>query len=150
MSLDSSCLRLSDQGLEIKWSDGHESLFTRSFLERHSCKDKLSKFHRDISEVGWNNTSIQRSDLFLPYDLINTSEGVLRGVTQLEKFGLLFMTGVPNEETSNERCELKKLAEVFGEIRPTFYGLLWDVMNVKKSKNIAYTNLDLGLHMDLL
>ena len=88
----------------------------------------------------------------LPYGdyVIGSPEGLVRGITQLKKYGLLFMTGVPNEETSNERCELKKLAEVFGEIRPTFYGQLWDVMNVKESKNIAYTNLDLGLHMDLL
>lgn len=150
MALDSSGIRLSDQGLEIKWSDGHESLFLRSFLERHSSKDQLSKFHRDIPEVVWDNSSIQQSDLFIPYNLINTPEGLVRGITQLKKHGLVFMTSVPNEETSNERCELKKLAEAFGEIRTTFYGPLWDVKNVKESKNIAYTNLDLGLHMDLL
>ncbi len=150
VSLDNRGVRLGERGLEIKWSDGHESLFTRTFLERYSSKLKLHEFHRDIREVVWDNASIQKSDLFIPYGLINTPNGLVRGLAQLEKYGLLFLTGVPNEETSNESCELKKLAEMIGEIRPTFYGPLWDVMNVKESKNIAYTNLDLGLHMDLL
>lgn len=44
----------------------------------------------------------------------------------------------------------QSLALQFGEIRSTFYGSLWDVRSLSESKNIAYTNLDLGLHMDLL
>lgn len=37
-----------------------------------------------------------------------------------------------------------------GEIRHTFYGPLWDVRSLgSSSRNIAYTNVDLGLHMDL-
>jgi alpha-ketoglutarate-dependent taurine dioxygenase len=37
-----------------------------------------------------------------------------------------------------------------GEIRNTFYGSLWNVQSLgSQSKNIAYTNFDLGLHMDL-
>ena len=42
------------------------------------------------------------------------------------------------------------MARLFGEIRPTFYGLVWDVKNKRNSKNIAYTNLNLGFHMDIL
>jgi hypothetical protein len=57
---------------------------------------------------------------------------------------------VPNEDTVDATCELRKLAETFSNIRETFYGQVWDVVNVRNSRNIAYTNLDLGLHMDLL
>ncbi|KAF5350491.1 hypothetical protein D9756_008683 [Leucocoprinus leucothites] len=151
-SLSSSAIRLNNQGeLEIKWSDGHKSAFSRDFLEVHSETGKLHSFHKDLTEEGWDNKSIRRSDLFIPYAEIGTPAGLLKGITQLGKFGLLFVTGVPNENTGNNECELKKLAEMFGEIRPTFYGLLWDVVNLKtESKNIAYTNLELGLHMDLL
>ncbi|KAJ3563344.1 hypothetical protein NP233_g8998 [Leucocoprinus birnbaumii] len=151
-SLSSSTIRLNGQEeLEIEWSDGHKSVFPRSFLEMHSDRGKLHDYHCDVTEEAWNNHSIQRSELFIPYEEIRTSTGLLKGITQLRKFGLLFVNGVPNEKTSNDECELKKLGEMFGEIRPTFYGLLWDVVNLKtESKNIAYTNLDLGLHMDLL
>jgi len=75
---------------------------------------------------------------------------MLTAIMQLERYGLAFVTGVPTHETSTETCELRKLAEMFGEIRNTFYGELWDVKNIRNSRNIAYTNLDLGLHMDLL
>jgi hypothetical protein len=71
-------------------------------------------------------------------------------MTQILKYGISFVSGVPTVETSHEKCELRALAELFGELRPTFYGLLWNVMNIPNSRNIAYTNLDLGLHMDLL
>lgn len=71
-------------------------------------------------------------------------------MTRILKYGILFVAGVPNIETSHEKCELRALAELFGELRSTFYGPLWDVVNIHNSRNIAYTNLDLGLHMDLL
>ncbi|KAF8596196.1 Clavaminate synthase-like protein [Ceratobasidium sp. AG-I] len=42
------------------------------------------------------------------------------------------------------------LAEVFGIVRDTMYGRLWDVVSKKGSTNIAFTNLNLDLHMDLM
>lgn len=92
----------------------------------------------------------QASHLFLPYESLHTPSGLLAGINQLSRLGLLVVTGVSNVESSNQTCELRKLAELFGEIRNTFYGDLWDVKNVRNARNIAYTNLDLGLHMDLL
>lgn len=76
--------------------------------------------------------------------------GLLTAITQLTQYGLLFVRNVPNDKTSDAECELRKLVEKFGEIRETFYGRTWDVRNVRQSRNVAYTNLDLGLHMDLL
>lgn len=150
-SLSSSAVKLNNRGeLEIDWSDGHNSVFSRDFLETHSDERKLSAFHEDVIEEAWNSESIRQSELFIPYERMGTPGVLAKGIVQLLKFGLLFVTGVPHEKTEDEECEIRKLAEMFGEIRPTFYGLLWDVMNKKDSKNIAYTNLDLGLHMDLL
>lgn len=150
ISLDKEGIRLSELGLEIDWSDGHKSVFPRSFLEVHSDRQKLYNFHKDVNQVAWDNQSIQRSELFVPYESISKPSGLLKAIDQLAKYGLAFVTGVPNQETGDEKCELKRLGETFGEIRPTFYGVVWDVVNKKESKNIAYTNLDLGLHMDLL
>jgi hypothetical protein len=86
----------------------------------------------------------------MPYKSLHTPSGLLAGINQLSQLGLLVVTGVPNVESSIQTCELRKLAQLFGEIRDTFYGELWDVRNVRNARNIAYTNLDLGLHMDLL
>ena len=78
-------------------------------------------------------------------------------VNGLMRDGLAFVTGVPTDKTgdsihaSDENSpNLARLAESLGEIRHTFYGSLWNVRSLgSSSRNIAYTNLDLGLHMDL-
>lgn len=151
VSLDQRGLRVNESGeLEINWIDGHKSIYSRSFLEVHSDEEKLHRFHHDLTRNTWDNKSIQKSDLFIPYGSIRTPSGLLQAIDQLVKYGILFVTGVPNQDTGDETCELRKLGESFGELRSTFYGMVWDVVNRKESKNIAYTNLDLGLHMDLL
>lgn len=147
----SNGVQLTDTGIQIDWTDGHKSHFLASFLERHSSQKKLSEFHKDIAPQAWDHASISSArDLFLPYESLRTQEGLLAAFTQISESGLLFVTGVPNKETLDETCELLTLANFFGDIRSTFYGRVWDVRNVRNSRNIAYTNLDLGLHMDLL
>jgi len=74
---------------------------------------------------------------------------VLHAINQLTRYGVLFIKGVPNGITDDQGCEVRQVAAKFGRIRDTFYGEVWNVRNVKNSTNIAYTNLDLGLHMDL-
>jgi gamma-butyrobetaine dioxygenase len=144
-------IRLTDDGIHIEWTDGHNSFFHVSFLERHSSPDKLSAFHRDITPIPWEKSVISKaSHLFTPYESLKKPTGLLSAITQISKYGLLFVSGVPTVETSNEACELRALAELFGHTRPTFYGPLWDVVNIRNSRNIAYTDLDLGLHMDLM
>ncbi|EPQ55528.1 gamma-butyrobetaine hydroxylase [Gloeophyllum trabeum ATCC 11539] len=141
-----------DEGvLRVKWEGGHESAYERGWLERYADPGKLAAFHREVERVEWDAKRVSESSaLFVPYEDLQKPAGLLTAIEQLVKYGLLFVSGVPNQETSHERCELTRLAERFGEIRETFYGRVWDVKNVERSKNIAYTNLDLGLHMDLL
>ncbi|KAG6819902.1 hypothetical protein H0H93_007539 [Arthromyces matolae] len=99
----------------------------------------------------WNREKIaQTPDLFLSYGILQTPQGLLAALNQICRYGLLFVKDVPNIETSDEACELPTLARIFGEIRSTFYGRVWNVRNIRNSKNVAYTDLDLGLHMDLL
>ncbi|KAL6302262.1 Clavaminate synthase-like protein [Sparassis latifolia] len=141
----------TDDGLHIRWGSGHESHYAGEFLERYSSPQRLHTFHADVDPHPWDVKELRSAtDLYLSYASIQTSSGLSTAITQLVRYGLLFVTGVPNAESSNEACELRKLAERFGEIRPTFYGETWDVKDVRNSRNIAYTNIDLGLHMDLL
>lgn len=144
-------IRASEEGLHVEWTTGHKSFYSSQFLERHSSPSKLAAAHKDLPRTPWDVSLLSKSrDLFVPYTSLENPSGLLAAITQLSQFGLLFVTGVPNIETSNDTCELRALAQYFSEIRNTFYGELWDVKNVRNSKNIAYTNLDLGLHMDLL
>ncbi len=144
-------LDVSDHSVNIIWNTGHHSTYTPRFLETYSSSENIRGFHRDVDATRWNKQQIEYSPhLFLPYRDLQTPSGLLAAITQLSSHGLLFVKDVPNKETSHERCEARKLAQLFSEIRTTFYGELWDVTNTPNSTNIAYTNLELRFHMDLL
>lgn len=144
-------VRLTDDVLHISWAPDHQSHYPRDLIERYASSQNLRVFHKDVDAKRWDVAGLKSSpDLFLPYSSIHTPSGLLSAITQLTQYGLLFVTDVPNDKTSNEECELRILAQRFGEIRETFYGQTWDVKNVRNSKNIAYTNIHLDLHMDLL
>ncbi|KAJ3554997.1 hypothetical protein NM688_g2814 [Phlebia brevispora] len=145
-------VQATDAGVQVTWTSGHRSSFTDSFLQTYGSLDTLHEFHHDVQPVVWDKNQLVESaeHLFVPYEDLRRPSGLLSAITQLTQYGLLFVTGVPTQETSNDTCETRKLAQRFGEIRNTFYGELWDVINVRNSTNIAYTNLNLGLHMDLM
>jgi gamma-butyrobetaine dioxygenase len=149
-----SGIQVTDTGLEILWKDGRRSVFEKQWLERYASPVAQEKFHLDdIFKIQpWTQASILSSPtLSVPYQgILSSDEELVKAIEQLAKYGLLFIRGVPNEETSDERCELKRLAGRFGEMRKTFYGLVWDVVKLKDGKNVAFTDLALGLHMDLL
>ncbi|KAF7297464.1 Glycoside hydrolase family 5 protein [Mycena indigotica] len=144
-------VRLADGQLHIRWKDGHQSVFPRDFLERHSSRERLKAFHNDVEEVPWVAENIAgSSSLFVDYEALQGKTGLRTAIDQLCSRGLLFVKGVPNQETSDANCELRNLAERFSQIRDTFYGPVWDVVNLRDSTNIAFTNLYLGFHQDIL
>jgi hypothetical protein len=73
-----------------------------------------------------------------------------RTLRQLHGLGIVIIKGVPTDVSGNADNSLREVMGWIGEIRNTFYGETWNVRNVANSKNVAYTNLNLGLHMDLL
>ena len=137
--------------INISWSTGHRSSYPTAFLDTYADPTALHQFHHDVKPSHWNKERISAApDLFVSYADLQKPSGLLAATTQLTKYGLLFVSGVSNKEVTNDSCEARKLATLFGEIRETMYGDLWDVINIRNSTNIAYTNLFLGLHMDLL
>lgn len=148
----------SSGDLSIEWDANtdftgspHTSVYPHHWLERYASLTLLKAFHRDLDAKLWDVVDIEESqDLFVPYKDLKDRPALLRAMRHFIRFGLIFIHGVPNERTDNSHCELRSLATIFGEIRETFYGPVWDVRNVRNSKNIAYTDLSLDLHMDLL
>jgi gamma-butyrobetaine dioxygenase len=158
-------VRVSEDGKEIilKWND--ESLtdssfpwpkstsFSIDFLQRQADPNGVRTHHHDVTPAPWTRMALETSNgLYLEYDnVMKTDEGLLLAVSRLTSYGILFISGVPSKNTSDEAAELPKLAERFGRIRDTFYGRTWDVMSRgTDSRNVAYTDLNLGLHIDLL
>ncbi|KAI8612211.1 hypothetical protein BC830DRAFT_1137752 [Chytriomyces sp. MP71] len=72
---------------------------------------------------------------------------------QLHSHGLAFVKNVPTDEADQpeKTPQLETIIQGMGcVIRDSFYGRTWNVKSVRQARNIAYTSLDLGLHMDLL
>ncbi|WWC85434.1 uncharacterized protein L201_000297 [Kwoniella dendrophila CBS 6074] len=125
-----------------------KNLTDSTFIDPRSSYAPQS-FHRKL----WDKNDISQIDtLKLQFNEIEDQkpENMLRMLEQLQIYGLVIIEGVPTNPTDDQNCYLRKIMGYIGEIRNTFYGETWNVKSMKQSKNVAYTNVDLGLHMDLL
>ncbi|KAK4684121.1 hypothetical protein P7C73_g6081, partial [Tremellales sp. Uapishka_1] len=144
-------------GIIIEWAPDHKTFYAWSMIRKlsHSRLDPFEYLDRDLPRRFWDGETLEpdsEGNLRMEYGqlLKEGEEGTYRLLSQLHRFGLVILRGVPTDSPSNEECALRKVANSIGEIRNSFYGETWDVKSVKESKNVAYTDLDLGLHMDLL
>lgn len=146
--------QLSHNDLRVTWhTTQHTSIYPFDWLRRYASPENTTAFHRDLDESTWVAAQLRDTQhLFLDYAKLHedSSPTLLEALTQLIRYGILFVRGVPNHVTDDANCELRRLASTLGRIRDTFYGQVWNVKSISNSTNIAYTNLDLGLHMDLL
>ncbi|KAL1837891.1 hypothetical protein VTJ49DRAFT_3277 [Mycothermus thermophilus] len=78
-------------------------------------------------------------------DWINNEPAFFDALRDLSQTGLIFVTDVPQDEKSVEQ-----IATRIGPLMHTFYGWTWDVRSKPQAENVAYTNVFLGLHQDLM
>lgn len=146
-----------EEGLQISWSPTHTAFFPLSrFRALSSTQPALeSRLPNQGKRVLWLKSKLEHSRyLHVQYtDLANGStrdDMLLNTLDQLHRFGIVVIKGVPTDKTGDQDCSLREVMGWIGEIRNTFYGETWNVRNVANSKNVAYTDVNLGLHMDLL
>lgn len=126
--------------------------------------------HTFVPQVWDQKKLVQSPDLFMDFSEICPSslvgaapsfheivksrdQGLYRFLKQLSDYGLVIIRNMPFEELKGEFGQpvlaIERVAERIGPILETFYGRTWDVQSVENSNNIAYTNVELGLHTDL-
>ncbi|KAG9013560.1 hypothetical protein FRB90_005915 [Tulasnella sp. 427] len=135
--------------------EGHRSRYEEKWLKLWSDEQKVSeRNHASIlSMVPWLKEDLVReggeSKLFCEWEEIKKGDEALLGaLRQLTNYGITIVRGVPI--TTEGQWELENVANTFSYVRETFYGPLWDVKSLRSARNVAYTDLDLDLHMDLL
>lgn len=156
-----------ESGLSVVWGEGHdvagaaagkaeshkESFYPLATLVNMAQPSPYTQQDPIFFPTSpWNRKQLLASPtLRIPYAEFRGSPTALQAaLAQVVSYGLVVLTGVPTAETANAACELRKAMDLVGEIRNTFYGETWDVKALKDSKNIAYTDVDLGFHQDLL
>ncbi|KAI5949369.1 hypothetical protein KGF54_005604 [Candida jiufengensis] len=150
--------------LKVQWdNDGKKvnSTYPLSFLLKHSTakNNRVGKFF-DNDRIIWDKHELESNLSSINHnykDFLNNEETFFKALHNLNRYGLCFINNIPipeltemNDSNTNQ-WPVANIARKFGYIKPTFYGSLFDVKNLKKqAKNIAYTNTFLPLHMDLL
>ncbi|CAG8771820.1 9473_t:CDS:1, partial [Racocetra fulgida] len=129
--------------LKITWSSKsdsyHQSKYPFTFLRSFNQK-------KILEHVKWDSNTIESKNIWIKHDeYMNSDEKFFDSLKTLWKYGLIFLKEVPEKS-----CSIKNIVKRIGALKHTFYGETFDVVSVPEAKNIAYTNLDLGLHMDLL
>ncbi|GAA6011920.1 hypothetical protein JCM11491_000103 [Sporobolomyces phaffii] len=98
----------------------------------------------------WDREQLARSLVRIDYrDFATSDRHRFEMLDGLVRDGIVLLRNVPTDSKAGHDTELRRVVERIGSLRRTWYGDLWDVKAEQGSRNIAYTNLDLGLHMDL-
>lgn len=133
--------------INVAWKGGDTSVFDTNWLFSNRSNPTVysaSKTHKiSASNLLWDR---QQMHTHIKYSEFTTKAGLMTALKQLNTTGLVFLTGVP---TDDEKTVID-VARTFGIVKTTFYGESWAVKNQINSKNIAYTNYNLELHMDLM
>lgn len=134
--------------LRIEWADDipsynegepHISHYTIDFLRGNAeLRYKLRKSFNDRRYVLWDKRLVIQDMLWIDYkDYMTSDQKLYEAVRHLSLYGLIFLRGLPETPKQNA---VEGVAERIGNIKNTFYGKTWDVMNVKGAKNIAFVS----------
>ncbi|CCG80709.1 putative Gamma-butyrobetaine hydroxylase subfamily [Taphrina deformans PYCC 5710] len=144
-------LRVINNSLEVIWSDNHHrSVYPAALLAAYTSREAATKYrYNDQQPIMWDAAAITNVPISVDHKMFMEHESTVNTVTQhLTKYGLCFINNCP--AGSKAESQLQILAQRIGPLKNTFYGPTWNVRAVESAKNVAYTNVDLDLHMDLL
>ena len=132
--------------LEVGFApDGHGTRFTSTWLRDHAYADTAPR------TPGWLRAAIEpwgaelaRDLPSLPYEEIRSDRrALLRWLDLVARYGFAMMTGAPCRPGT-----VTDVVSLFGFVRETNYGRLFDVRSEADPINLAYTGLGLQVHTD--
>jgi gamma-butyrobetaine hydroxylase len=138
-----SIRQAADASMEVVWAtDGHVSQYDPAWLRAH-CYSASARAERRPARTLWGSEIAAR----LPqaaYPAIAAQESTLRAwLAAVDQYGFALLHDVPT--TPGMVAEVVRL---FGYVRETNYGRVFDVKSVVNPNNLAYTGLALGGHTD--
>jgi gamma-butyrobetaine dioxygenase len=132
--------------LEIEWSEGdHKSSYDSLWL-RENCYTLKNKAKYESPYKLWDN-SLQNNlkSIEIYHDeIINSEEGLIKWLELLHYTGIAIVKNAPVEKNS-----AFKVLNRISHTRETFFKTPFEVINIPKPNNSAYTAHALRNHMDL-
>ncbi|MBW2541851.1 MAG: trimethyllysine dioxygenase [Deltaproteobacteria bacterium] len=142
-----SNLALVENGtwVEVDWEgDAHKSRYPSTFLA--TAEVRRDAFEpRYTSPVLWDGKRIEEELPSVRFEELHQegSDGLLRLLEKVERYGLCFVRGTPPTEEATER-----LAELISYIRVTIFGGFWGATDEREFADTGYTTLAITPHTD--
>jgi gamma-butyrobetaine dioxygenase len=123
--------------VNVTFSDGHSASFDADWLRTYAAATPARELRLWDAEL--------QSELpVAQYDDVAAGGKALRDwLAAVDELGFAILSGCGTEPGT-----VTRVAELFGYVRETNYGRLFDVRTVVNPTNLAYTGLGLGAHTD--
>jgi len=132
--------------LEIEWNEGnHTSYYDQKWL-RENCYTINNKKKYISPYVLWDNSlNSKLSTVQIEHDeIMDSDKGLIKWLKLLHYYGIAIVKNAPIEKKS-----AFPVLNRIGSIRETFFKTPFEVINIPKPNNSAYTAHALRNHMDL-
>ena len=132
--------------LKIRWSESnHVSIYKAKWL-RENCYTIINKKKFKSPYVLWDAKLEKNLDIIkISYEeVMDSEEGLLKWLKNLHYYGLSIIVKSPVKKKS-----ALKILNKISHIRETFFGTPFEVINIPKPNNTAYTADALRNHTDL-
>jgi len=132
--------------LEIEWNEGnHTSYYDQKWLRENCYTINNKKKYISPYDLWDNSLNSKLSTIQIEHDeIMNSDKGLIKYLELLHYSGIAIVKNAPIEKKSAFPV-LNKI----GSIRETFFKTPFEVINIPKPNNSAYTAHTLRNHMDL-
>jgi gamma-butyrobetaine dioxygenase len=130
----------SDEAMTIEWSDGTQSVYPVSFLASwvydtaNADADRFTLWNRDVEKKAVRHDYAEVS---------NDPDELKLWLQDVATFGFGLLRTVPTVEK-----KIFDVVDLFGFVRDTNYGKLFEVRVEENASNLAYTPHPLSVHTD--
>src|SRR5882724_2320772 len=121
---------------------GTAALYAAAWLRRHAL-DAASRAERRRGRRLWDKSLAASLPTGRYAEVAQGGRALAEWLGHVRNLGFALLTGVPTEPGM-----VCRVIELFGCVRETNYGRLFDVVSVENPTNLAYTGLALGNHTD--
>jgi gamma-butyrobetaine hydroxylase len=135
-TLAAETVAVEDGALAVRFApEGHASRYDAALLHGALAPAPAAPVTWDaaLAPLPWHRHA----------DVVEDPEARRRWLADADRLGFALLAGVPAEDGA-----VTRVAELFGHVRVTNYGQLFDVRSVVDPSNLAYTSLALGAHTD--
>jgi len=128
--------------IAVRFIEGPTATFAVDWLRAHAL-DEASRAERRPPRRLWDKSLAANLPTGRYADVAKGGRALAEWLREVRDCGFALLTGVPTEPGM-----VCRVIELFGYVRETNYGRLFDVVSVEKPTNLAYTGLALGNHTD--